>query len=817
MRTPARRWVVWSVRDLRRRWLLVAAIAMVISLGTGVYAALASTEQWRRQSNDASFGLLAMHDLRVQLSEGSFVDTGKLRAAVTSVAHPERVVAADERLILPTLVDASVAGKTILVPGRVVGVDTSGGGPHVDKLFVVSGQGLAQQTTPGVLLESKFAKHYGLPPSGTLKVAGGRTVRYSGTAMAPEYFLVSAQEGLAFFGEGSFAVLFAPRDAVQQLSGRSDKVNDLVLTAAPGTDLTALARDIQAAITHTLPGTGVTITDRSEDPSYKFLYDDIKGDQAVWNIVAALIFLGAAFAAFNLVTRVVEAQRREIGIGMALGAPRRQLAIRPLLVGIEVALLGVIGGLLVGVVVAIPFASLMREILPLPVWKTNLQMAPFLKAAAIGFVLPVLATVYPVWRALQVEPVDALSTAHVAARSRGGGLVPLLRRFRWRGRCLPQLPFRNLLRAPRRTLLTTLSIGAAIAVLVAVVGLGDSFIRVVDRGAAALTTGGPERVTVQLDNFYATNGPEIARISAASGIASADPGITLAGTLSRANRKDVDVVVGLLDFAHARWAPKPLRGRAPLPGEILLSPKAASDLGVGTGDTVRLRHPRRTGPTSFVLVDSLVRVSGLTANPMRPFTYMSTGDASRFGLTGTSNTLQLEPKSGVDAQAIQWSIFGLPGVAAAQPVAATQQLLKDETRQFVEILRIAEIIVLLLAVLIAFNSTSLTTEERRRDYATMFAFGLPLRRVVKIIATETFVIGVLATTFGTGLGYLLLRWITQSTVASTSPDLAIDPYLATGTIVIAVVVGVVAVTLAPLLTVRKLRHMDVPSTLRVLE
>ena len=107
-----------------------------------------------------------------------------------------------------------------------------------------------------MLLESKFAKHYGLPPSGTLKVAGGRTVRYSGTAMSPEYFLVSAQQGMAFFGEGSFAVLFAPRDAVQQLSGRSDKVNDLVLTAAPGTDLTALRRDIQDAITRTLPGHG---------------------------------------------------------------------------------------------------------------------------------------------------------------------------------------------------------------------------------------------------------------------------------------------------------------------------------------------------------------------------------------------------------------------------------------------------------------------------------------------------------------------------------------------------------------------------------
>ncbi len=817
MRTPARRWIVWSLRDLRRRWLLVVAIAMVISLGTGMYAALASTEQWRRQSNDASFGRLSMHALRVELSEGSFVDTGKLRAAVASISQPQRVANAEERLILPTLVDASVPGKTILVPGRVVGVDTSDGGPHVDKVFVTSGAGFAQQTTPAVLLESKFAKHYGLPPSGTLKVAGDRAVHYSGTAMSPEYFLVSAQQGLAFFGEGSFAVLFAPRAALQQLSRRSGKVNDLVLTAVPGTDLTVLRRDIQDAIAREVPGTAVTITDRGQDMSYKFLYDDIKGDQAVWNIVAVLIFLGAAFAAFNLITRVVEAQRREIGIGMALGAPRGQLAIRPLLVGIEVALLGVIGGLLVGVVVAIPFASLMRSILPLPVWKTNLQPAAFLKAAAIGFVLPVLATLHPVWRAVHVEPVEALSTSHVAARGRGGGLAPLLRRFRWRGRCLPQLPFRNLMRAPRRTLLTMLSIGAAIAVLVAVVGLGDSFVRVVDQGAAALTTGGAQRVSVQLDNFYATNGPEISRIASATGVASADPGITLAGTLSRSGRKEVDVVVDLIDFAHARWTPRTARGGAPAPGEIVLSAKAASDLGAGPGDTVHLRHPRRTGPTSFVMVDSPLRVSGVTANPMRPFTYMSLGDASRFGLAGTSNTVQLQPKPGVDAQAVQRAIFGLPGVAAAQPVAATQQLLKDETRQFVDILQIAQIIVLLLAVLIAFNSTSIATEERRREHATMFAFGLPVRRVLQIIATETFVIGVVATVFGTALGYVLLRWIVQSQVASTSPDLAIDPYVATSTLVTAALVGVVAVTLAPFLTVRKLRRMDVPSTLRVLE
>jgi energy-coupling factor transporter ATP-binding protein EcfA2 len=51
-------WLRWSWRDLRARWAQVCALAAVIALGTGSYAALLSTSAWRTQSNDASFALL---------------------------------------------------------------------------------------------------------------------------------------------------------------------------------------------------------------------------------------------------------------------------------------------------------------------------------------------------------------------------------------------------------------------------------------------------------------------------------------------------------------------------------------------------------------------------------------------------------------------------------------------------------------------------------------------------------------------------------------------------------------------------------------
>jgi putative ABC transport system permease protein len=49
------------------------------------------------------------------------------------------------------------------------------------------------------------------------------------------------------------------------------------------------------------------------------------------------------------------------------------------------------------------------------------------------------------------------------------------------------------------------------------------------------------------------------------------------------------------------------------------------------------------------------------------------------------------------------------------------------------------------------------------------------------------------------------------------PDLAIDIDVAPSTFVTACVLGVIAVSLAPLLNLRKLRRMNIPATLRVVE
>lgn len=123
----------------------------------------------------------------------------------------------------------------------------------------------------------------------------------------------------------------------------------------------------------------------------------------------------------------------------------------------------------------------------------------------------------------------------------------------------------------------------------------------------------------------------------------------------------------------------------------------------------------------------------------------------------------------------------------------------------------------MLAILMAFNLASISLEERRREFATMFAYGMPVRRGLAIAAGENLIIGVLATVLGIVIGMLAIGWMISALFSDTWPEIGLVRNLSLGTYLTAVFAGVFAVSIAPLLLVRRLTRMDVPSTLRVVE
>ena len=129
----------WALRDARSRWVQVAGIALMIAIGTGMYAGLSSVTQWRFASNDASLSLTNMYDVRARPSGDGFLPQGALASIAEGI---DGVAAVEERLISQTQVEVDTDDGPIFVRGRIVGVDMSGGGPSVNGVESMVGRGI---------------------------------------------------------------------------------------------------------------------------------------------------------------------------------------------------------------------------------------------------------------------------------------------------------------------------------------------------------------------------------------------------------------------------------------------------------------------------------------------------------------------------------------------------------------------------------------------------------------------------------------------------------------------------------------------------
>ena len=587
-------------------------------------------------------------------------------------------------------------------------------------------------------------------------------------------------------------------------------MNDAVLTLRPGADRDAIRRQIEAVLGSANPPLAASVTTKDDVSSYKVLYRDIANDEQVWRIIALLVLAAAAFAASNLASRLIEAQRREIGIGMALGAPRHLLALRPLLFGTEVAFIGVVLGISVGLLVSIPLRSMFVGLVPLPIWKTPFQPDIFFQAAVLGFVVPLAAVTWPVWRAIRVEPADAIRVGALAAR--GGWVASLVRFLPPPRKGYRQAPVRNLLRTPRRTVFTALGIAASIATLVVTMGFLDSFNATLDRAQQESLHAAPSRVNVSLRSLDTSEGPAVGAVRRLPEVRSVEAGLLLPTTARNGTRR-VDLVTEVLP-PRSEWVPTLVRGS--LDGGIVLSEKAAADLQVDVGDKVALQHPVAASG-GLQNTETVVRVSGIQPNPLRMFSYMGPKSARMFRLDGITNVLTVHPAPGFTSEQVRRALLSIPEVASAESAKGVTAGMRTSLDQYVGILQFAALITLLLAFLIAFNTSSISLDERRREHATMLAFGLPVRSVVGLNIVEAAALGALGTILGIGAGLAVLRWMIQTTIPRVMPDLGVTTTLTATTIATTLLLGIGVVAMAPLVTMRRVRNLDIPSTLRLVE
>ena len=166
-------------------------------------------------------------------------------------------------------------------------------------------------------------------------------------------------------------------------------------------------------------GTNVNISDWTRSHANFF-----RAVQIEKNVMFIILLLIVAVAAFNIVSTLVMAvtdKQPDIAILRTLGAaPSGIMAIfivQGALIGLIGTLIGVGGGVLLAlnVDVVVPFIEqlfrvqfLSKDVYYISELPSDLQSADVVAIALVSFVLSLLATLYPSWRASRVNPAEAL-------------------------------------------------------------------------------------------------------------------------------------------------------------------------------------------------------------------------------------------------------------------------------------------------------------------------------------------------------------------------------------------------------------------------
>jgi putative ABC transport system permease protein len=291
---------------------------------------------------------------------------------------------------------------------------------------------------------------------------------------------------------------------------------------------------------------------------------------------------------------------------------------------------------------------------------------------------------------------------------------------------------------------------------------------------------------------------DLPEVEAASG------GITDAARLIDKNGKPIatrEEAIGVsVDAGEPRFNPLRLTGgRWPAGSqEIAIDAGTAAEYDFAVGETIRVagRGPLRrftvTGIAEFTTLDSL---GGLTLALFDPPTAQAF-----FGKAGRYDEILVAAKDGVSPEELVRAIR--PILPAGAEVATGEAEVRSQAKGTNEDIALVQKILLAFAGLalfvgafVIFNTISTTVAQRTRELATVRTLGGSRRQVLGSVMLESLVVGAVGSAIGLVLGPALARSLTALFVAAGVDLPEIGAVMATRTVVVSLVAGVV-ITLA---------------------
>jgi len=779
------------LRDVGRLKGQVLTIALVLAGGITSFVALQGTYASLVRSRDAYYDRQRFAHVFASLERAPETLATRIEALPGVASVQTRI---SKQVSLP------LEGMPRPAWGRLLSLPVAGE-PATNAVRLRTGRLPERDRSDEVVLLESFAAAHGLAPGHRVPaVIDGKLRRLVvvGVALSPEFIYVLRPGSIADDPSG-YAILWmnrAPLASAFQLEGA---FNDVSLLLQPG----ASARTVRGALDRLLLPYGCDGAVLREDQESNRMLTSELGVLAALAGMMPMMFLGVAAFLVNVVLgRLVTLQRPEIAtlkaVGYGNGALRAHYAGLVAVVLLPGAALGVAGGYWLGRVMMGLYASVFR----LP----DARFEPTAAVVAAGILLSGAAALagalMAVRAAVRLPPAEAMRPPAPAVYHRT--LLERLRLSSLAGSA-GMMVLRELERRPLRTVLSSLGIASALALLV----LGRFALDSVEAYLEG-TLRREQRQDLSVSFDRPVSPRALRELAAMPGVRHVEGVRAVPARVRHEHRTRDAVVVGLPAGATLRRPLDRGGGVVTVPADgVLVTTRLGEVLGLRLGDRpeVELREGARpvVRPPVAGFVDESM---GLQLYARQEVVARLEGDAGAL----RSALLTVDP---LEAGALQERLRRLPRVIEVSDLRADVRRMRDMQASIEEV---RTIVCVGLAVTVIFgvvyNNARIALATRARELGSLRVLGFSSHEIASILIGGMAAELVVALPVGLYLGR---RWAQLVLQGGEQEQFRWVAYVSPSTYVLATLVAALAVAASALWVRRNVERLDLIGVLKTRE
>lgn len=725
-------------RDLWRMKGQAIAISVVISLGVLMLVMMDGLVNSLEQTKQAYYDRYRLAGIFAPVKRAPNHILQDL-ANIPGVSSVEGRVSGRALISIPHI-SAPISAQALSLPDS--------GKPRLNDIYLVQGREIDPIHADEIILLQGFANFHGLKPGDKLiaTMNGVRRVFHIvGLAQSPE-FLYSAPPGEITPDDERFAVIWLSEAAISAAYDMKGSFNEALLSLSLESNLSAILTQVNLILE---PFGGIAAYGLEDHVSNRFIHEEIDGLRVSKQVIPPIFLLVSAFLLYMVVSRMIQAERQQIGLLKAFGYTSTEIGFHYSKFILTIALKGALLGCVLGVVSGRSLLVVYQIYYKFPFLLFQVDPASFIigftvsiAAASIGGLL-VLRTIFA------LTPAVAMQHAAPADFSRAAKFNQTLMLF------LDQpsrMILRRIARQPGRAFGAIIGIAAGMALSVATLSVMRAFDYAIDLNFTVI-----DRSDAWVSFIHPLSNRVVFDLKSIDGIIEVEPIRTVPVVFRNGVNSYRGEVNGLVENPRLNRALN--KDTKPIPlqkGGIILATSLAETLGIHTGELLTIDVREGNKPTLQVPVVGTAET--LLGSP----SYMEIEELNRSlkepnRVSGAYMRVDSSKKD-----AVYNNIKEMPAVIGVsiktQAIAAFKKLINTGAG-------VTRFIMTAVAAIITFgiiyNSARIAFAERLRDLASLRVIGFTKGEVSFILLGELAILVLFALPLGSILGHFLSYAISQ--------------------------------------------------------